>query len=311
LTTSGPGNVTSWDVASRLPKRVVPFDKRLVNALAYSKDGHTVAMAIEAPRHALDLPGNNFGLWDPDGPAAPVEMPGHKKIVIDVALSPDGRTAATASVDKSVILWDMQSHSQVGVIPVNAVTTGVAFSPDGRTIATADHDNRMVTLWDVATRTLKAELAGHTGWARSVTFSPDGSMVASASADQTVILWDVATRNQIARLTGHKDAYFNGVAFSPDGKTLAYTSADHTIVLWDVQRRTLSARLTGHRAAVRALAFSPDGSQVASGDADGTVIMWETDPERVADHICGTVARNLTAEEWTQFIPELPQRETC
>ncbi|MET0234125.1 MAG: helix-turn-helix domain-containing protein [Kibdelosporangium sp.] len=311
LAAGGPGNTTLWDVPSRTPRRVVSFGETAVNAVALSADGHLVVTANEAPRYALGLPGNNLTLWDPTGPAAPLELPGHSGAVTDVALSPDGRTAATSSIDKSVILWDVQARTQVGTLDVGAVTTGVTFSPDGRTIATADHDYRLVTLWDAATRTRKAKLFGHSGWARSVVFSPDGRTIASASADQTVILWDVATGNQIVRLTGHKDAYYHGIAFSPDGRTLAFSSAGDTILLWDVERRTLSARLTGHRSPVRSVVFSPDSGALATSGADGTVILWEMDPERVAQHICDTVSRNLTAEEWAQFIPELPRRDTC
>jgi WD40 repeat protein len=311
IAAAGPGNTTLWDIASRAPRRVVNIGDRLVNAVAFRADGRLVVSANEAPRHALGLPGNNLALWDPASPAAPTELSGHTKTVTDVALSPDGKMAATASVDKSVILWDVERRTQVGTLDVGAVTTGVAFSPDGRTIATADHDYRLVTLWDVATRTRKAKLSGHTGWARSVVFSPDGRMLASAGADQNVILWDAATGEQIVRLAGHKDSYYHGIAFSPDGKTLAYTSADNTIVLWDVERRALSSRLAGHRAAVRAVTFSPDGASLATSGADGTVILWEMDPERVARNICDTVSRNLSPEEWAQFIPELPRRDTC
>ncbi|ONI76061.1 hypothetical protein ALI144C_35765 [Actinosynnema sp. ALI-1.44] len=297
LATAGPGRAVLWDVATRAPRRILDQGAEVVNAVAY---GSIVAMGASA-----------LQLWDPNTDLAPVTLPGHALRVMDVALSPDGRTAATASVDKTVILWDVPNRTRLGSLDIGAVTTGVAFSPDGRLLAVADHDNQLVTLWDIATRTPRTRLRGHNGWARSVVFSPDGRTVVSASADQSVVLWDVATGAQIARVTGHKDAYYHGLAFSPDGRTIAFTSADDTVLLWDVERRAVSARLTGHLAGVRAVAFSPDGSTLASAAADGTVILWDTDPDRVAGGICTTVARNLTPEEWNQFVPELPHRDTC
>ncbi len=86
----------------------------------------------------------------------------------------------------------------------------------------------------------------------SVAFSPDGSTLASASQDGTIILWDVKTRRRLGTpLAGHTDAVW-GVAFSPDGGTLASASQDGTVILWDVKtRRRLGEPLVGHRRASR------------------------------------------------------------
>jgi WD40 repeat protein len=74
-----------------------------------------------------------------------------------------------------------------------------------------------------------------------VAFSPDGKLLASASADQTVRLWDVASGEQRGQpLTGH-DHSVNKVAFSPDDKLLASASVDKTVGLWDIEVESLIA----------------------------------------------------------------------
>ncbi|MDZ8139893.1 MAG: hypothetical protein RM049_32165, partial [Nostoc sp. DedQUE04] len=74
-------------------------------------------------------------------------------------------------------------------------------------------------------------LTGHTNSVYGISFSPDGKMLASASADNTVKLWDTSTGKEIKTLTGHTNSVW-GISFSPDGKMLASASADNTVKLW-------------------------------------------------------------------------------
>src|SRR5438876_127611 len=74
---------------------------------------------------------------------------------------------------------------------------------------------------------------GHSGFVLSVAFSPDGKMLASGSADNTIKLWDVASGQELKTLKGHSGSVYS-VAFSADGKTVASGSRDTTIRLWNV-----------------------------------------------------------------------------
>ena len=119
-------------------------------------------------------------------------------------------------------------------------------------------------------------LHGHTAEVQGVAFSPAGKLLASGSADNTILLWDLTSRTPLgAPLTGHKDEVWS-VAFSPDGKLLASGGGDKTIILWDLASRTpLGAPLTGHNDLVSSVAFSPDGKRLASGSWDNTIILWD------------------------------------
>jgi RNA polymerase sigma factor (sigma-70 family) len=112
---------------------------------------------------------------------------------------------------------------------------------------------------------------GHTGQVFAVAFSPDGSKVASGSADGSVKLWDVSTAQEVLTLPGGLPRAVTSLAFAPGGHLLALGRDDGAVEVWDLVLRKRKANFKGSSALVGSLAFSTDGSVVVSGRQDGTV----------------------------------------
>lgn len=125
--------------------------------------------------------------------------------------------------------------------------------------------------------TLQLKPAGaispHIGAVADLAFSPDGALLASASADKTVAVYDLGAGTLRLMLQGHS-AGVNAVSFSPDGQLLASGSWDRTVRLWSLASGKRVGMLLGHEEGVYSLAFSPDGLLLASAGFDKAVRLW-------------------------------------
>ena len=101
----------------------------------------------------------------------------------------------------------------------------------------------------------------HDGSVSSVTFSPDGKLLATGSSDNTAKVWEMPSGNLIATMR-HDGSVFS-VTFSPDGKLLATGSDDNTAKVWEMPSGNLIAKLE-HDGFVKSVAFSPDGKLLAT-----------------------------------------------
>jgi WD40 repeat protein len=135
-------------------------------------------------------------------------------------------------------------------------------------------------------------LGGHANSVNEVSFSPDGTMLASASADKMLKLWDTSTKKEIKTLIGHTNSV-NGVSFSPDGIILASAGADNTVKLWNISTGKTIKTLTGHTSEVNRVSFSRHGTMLVSASADNTVKLWNISTGKTIKTLTGH-----TSEVW-------------
>jgi WD40 repeat protein len=107
-----------------------------------------------------------------------------------VSFSPDGKTLATGSYDRTIKLWNVETGQEIRTLTGhNGSVYTVSFSNDGKTLATGSWDST-IKLWNVETGKEIRTLSGHNGSVYTVSFSPDGKTLATGSDDGTIKLWN-------------------------------------------------------------------------------------------------------------------------
>jgi outer membrane protein assembly factor BamB len=247
-----------------------------VCAVTYSADGKYLASAGGSeftPERNGGKTSAEIKVWNRQSNSERGKLEGHTNKVFCAAFSPDGRTLATGSADRTIRLWNIETMQEQSVLSGHSdAISSLSWSSDGRTFASASWD-KTVKLWDASSGRELATLTGSEEELLSVAFDPNGGRLAAGGSDWKVRVWDLGTKALSATLTGHRGTVY-AVAFSPDGKTLATGSGDETIRLWNLATQATTHILNGHNSSVTTIAFTPDQRQLLSGALEGPPRMW-------------------------------------
>ncbi len=207
-------------------------------------------------------------------------------LVLGVAISPDGKNAASRSTSAfgpgNIKLWDMETGRLIHTISDFSKKSGdaVVFSPHGDLIASVDGSS--VKIWEVLSGRLIHNVdTNKKGDLYSLEFSPNGKTIVAVGEYKNIIFLDVENGRLLRGFDAQDANPIYRATFSPDGKIIASGPIDlfksyktHAVRLWDVETGALLKTLEGHGGSVGGLRFSSDGRFLVSGDTEGTIRLW-------------------------------------
>jgi WD40 repeat protein len=218
--------------------------------------------------------GSEVRRWTVPVVPEPVQLNVVRGQTIRSVIRPDGNAILTANHD-SIRTWDAKTGEQKAMFAVpGGAAQRIAISPDGRLLVGGGGD-KALKIWRLEDSKLLATYPDQGDVVVSVTFSPDGQLVASASANQKMIhVWESATGRRVAVFSGHQDnlkgLIQGAVAFSPDGRLVASAGHKQGVKVWEARTGNQVQQLTAPQFEDGyAAAFNADGTLLAVGATDG------------------------------------------
>ncbi len=200
-----------------------------------------------------------------------------------IALSPDGKTVATAGDGMTVFTWDTETGVAIDAFAGHtAAIAALAFTADGNVVSAAD---KAAIVWNtngewslertIGTPDATSPIADRV---TAIDFSPDGQFVATGSGEPSrsgeLKIWKVADGSLFKELKEpHSDTIYD-VEFSPNGQYVATCGADRFMKVFDIAAGKLHRSYEGHTHHVLGVTWRSDGRMLASCGADNVVKVW-------------------------------------
>jgi WD40 repeat protein len=274
--------------------------KDRISSIQFNPQGNLIASAS----------GSEVKLWkisgDSDLPIAS-QTPRILKLtqgnIKSLSFSPDGQRLVTGADSWQVNIWSLKTGKVVKTLKYSSAVQSVSFSPDGKYIAIGGGDSRgggndfTVSLWKIGEpearrlgeptqarkpgsptepQKLGKHIGKHADVVNSVSFSPGGGLIISASHDRTLKLWNWQG-NLLATLQGHTQGILSAVfSYQQEKLNIISASSDKTVRIWNTDN---IPSLRVDDAKVWSATFSPGGKYIASGGENGKVKLWTTTRE--------------------------------
>ncbi len=341
-------DLTASDPAAE-PITINNLPRFRIDAIALSPDNHWLAVAIDDSMDLAGFSGtwSTIQLRDLDSSDQPLvlnELPGRDGTIIgSLGISLDKRWFAAGcggevypeySGQFGVIvkpcqsqLWDLSARNPMP-IALPERTNRIAFSPDNRWLVAGNArlpelhskfpSEPVVMLWNLSPTGLSTEpvvLPDYEGYITHFAISPDSHWLAAVGSDSTVHLWELTNpSSKPVSLHGHEGS-ITDIAISSDSRWLITGGEDATVRRWDLMNPTKPPIVfQDHSGTVSAVAVSPDSHWLISGSEDTTIRLrssWQEETIDLPDLACRMAGRNLTRNEWRQYLSNQDYRQTC
>jgi WD40 repeat protein len=283
LTSGDDGTVRVWDVSTPLNAGKKTADE----LLALSVSGYTVLQAVWNADESRILTASRDGtarVWD----------------VSTLRQTQDG-AGLGAGAETGAELITLTGHTG----PVNQA----GWNSDETRIMTAGADGT-ARVWDAETGVELVTLLGHTHELWSAVWNSEGNRILTASADGTARVWNAKTGEELLTLSGHTDEVHQAV-WNGDESRILTSSTDGTARVWNAETGAELFILSGHTDAVNQAVWSGDDRRILTASSDGTVRQWYAWTGDLLEAACQRTPRNMTREEWQEFMKDEPYRPTC
>jgi WD40 repeat protein/cytochrome c-type biogenesis protein CcmH/NrfG len=306
---SSEDNVSIWNITTKQP--VYNYHLEQIQDMAFSPDGkHLAVGSADIPLIVIDLV--TFQHHQED-------LPDTLQDIRVLTYRPNSNLLALGNKNGTILLWDPGSSHVVTNLSIghSSELSDLAFSPDGTILVAADTSGT-ITLWDITHPNSRGEsfpvFGENVSWSGlSLSFHPEGHSLLITTLE-SYMLWNVETRQSVKEFsTGSSAGFPIFGAFSPDGNFFVWARIAETgIHLMDASgRQMLGYSLQGAGRFVIELAFSADSKTLGAYAQDLGITTWDFDISSWQARACNIVNRNLTHEEWQQFMGDEPYRKTC
>jgi WD40 repeat protein/RNase P subunit RPR2 len=209
------------------------------------------------------------------------EIEAHLGWIYNVAVSPDGKWAASGSRDKTVKIWDLETGSCRATLPHKSEVAALAITRDGQQILSSAQDQLGILRWDPKTCAVSKAWKIHHWWASSIVPLQDGNTVFSSGVgkeDPFARLFEMDSGKCLKTYEGHSDVV-TCLAINRLGTSAVSGSHDNTLRHWSIGTGECLAVLEGHSDIVQSVQMIADGRFAISGSSDQTVKVWDLKTE--------------------------------